>query len=288
MSFRTLLAVLRGGAQDADCLKAAHLVARAFDAHIDALHVRADPKAFLDYTGDAMTGEAYAQLIDAVEKEVAEKSQAARTAFDSWSRAAAVEIVGEPKAGAKVTATWIEKTGAEDRVVGRDGMLRDLIVLPSSAGDEDASGEQTIQRAIFEAGRPALIVPKRKPPTKTERIAIFWNGSKEAVRAVEAALPLLRNAQSVDVMWVEEEVKVDAVQTGLDDYLAWHGIAASEKRFAPDKRFIGELLMDEAAKANIDLVVMGGYSHSRLREFILGGVTQHMLEESPLPVLTAH
>jgi len=288
MNFRTLLAVLRGGSDDADCLKAAHLIASQFDGHIDALHVRADPKAFLDYTGDAMTGDAYAQLIDAVEEEVAEKSQAARSAFDAWSRETGVEIVTEPKAGGRVTATWVEKTGAEDRVVGRDGMLRDLIVLPSSAGDEDAASEQTIQRAIFEAGRPVLVVPKGKPPTKLERIAIFWNGSKEAVRAVEAAMTLLRNTRTVDVMWVEEDVDVDAVQTGLDEYLAWHGVAASEKRFAPDKRFIGEMLMDEAVKADIDLVVMGGYSHSRLREFILGGVTQHMLEESPLPVLTAH
>lgn len=288
MSFRTLLAVLRGGGDDADCLKAAHLIAHSFDGHIDALHVRADPRAFLDYTGDAMTGEAYAQLIDAVEKEVADKSKAARSAFDAWSREAAIEIVSEPKPGTSVTATWVETTGAEDRVVGRDGMLRDLIVLPASTGEEDASGEQTIQRAIFEAGRAVLIVPKGKPPAKTSRIAIFWNGSKEAVRAVEAAMPLLRSAESVDVMWVEEDVDIDAVQTGLDTYLAWHGVSASEKRFTPDKRFIGEMLMDEAVKANIDLVVMGGYSHSRLREFILGGVTQHMLEESPLPVLTAH
>lgn len=288
MSFRTLLAVLRGGPADTDSLEAAHVIAQPFNAHIDALHVRADPKSFLDYTGDAMTGEAYGQLIDAVEKEVAEKSQAARTAFDAWARKTAVEIVSEPAAGAHVTATWVEKTGAEDRVIGRDGMLRDLIVLPSASGDEEASGEQSIQRAIFEAGRPVLIVPKHKSPKEIARIAIFWNGSKEAVRAVEAAMPLLQNAESVDVMWVEEDVEVDAVQTGLDEYLAWHGIAASEKRFAPDKRFIGEMLMDEAVKADIDLVVMGGYSHSRLREFILGGVTQHMLEESPLTVLTAH
>jgi nucleotide-binding universal stress UspA family protein len=101
-------------------------------------------------------------------------------------------------------------------------------------------------------------------------------------------MPLLCQAKAVDVMWVEEDVEGDAVQTGLVGYLAWHGVAASAKRFAPDKRFIGEMLMDEAAKAKTDLVVMGGYSHSRLREFILGGVTQHMLEEATLPVLAAH
>ena len=288
MTYRTLMAVLQGGKADRNCLKAAQAAARPFGGHIEALHVRADPKAFLDYTGDAMTGEVYAQLMDAVEKESADKSRKARAEFDAWTKEAGVDLASEPTAGAAVTASWAEKMGSEDRVVGRDGMLRDLLVLLSSAGQEDLRGEQTIHRAMFESGRPVLIVPRDKSVKGFDRIAVFWNGSKEAVRAVEAAIPLLCQAKAVDVMWVEEDVEGDAVQTGLVGYLAWHGVAASAKRFAPDKRFIGEMLMDEAAKAKTDLVVMGGYSHSRLREFILGGVTQHMLEEATLPVLAAH
>ena len=288
MAYRIVTAVLQGGAGDRHCLEAAHAVARIFDGHVEALHVRADPRAFLDYTGDAMTGEAYAQLMDAVEKEVTDKAEKARAAFDAWTREAGVELASEPTAAVKVSASWAEKTGAEDRVVGRDGRLRDVIVLLSSAGQEDARGEQTIERAMFESGRPVLIVPRGKTVERFDRIAVFWNGSKEAVRAVEAAMPLLRHAKAVDVMWVEEDVERDAVQNGLVAYLAWHGVAASANRFSPDKRFIGELLMEEAAKAKADLVVMGGYSHSRLRQFILGGVTQHMLETAVLPVLVAH
>lgn len=288
MAYRTIMAVLQGGGADRNCLAAAHVVARMFDGHIEALHVRADPRGFLDYTGDAMTGEAYAQLLDAVEKEVNDKAQKARAQFDAWMRETGIELASEPKPLAKVTAAWTEQAGAEDRVVGRSGRLRDVIVLLSSAGQEDVRGEQTIERAMFESGRPVLIVPRDKPVERIERIAVFWNGSKEAVRAVEAAMPLLRHAKTIDVMWVDEDVEADAVQNGLVGYLAWHGVGASARRFAPDKRFIGELLMDEAAKAGADLVVMGGYSHSRLREFILGGVTQHMLETATLPVLIAH
>ncbi|MPY73823.1 MAG: hypothetical protein GEU87_06160 [Alphaproteobacteria bacterium] len=320
MTYRTVLAVLQGAKADRYCLTAAHAVARIFDGHIDALHVRADPRAFLDYTGDAMTGQAYAQLMDAVEQEVTDKARKARAEFDAWARESGVELASEPAAGvvrppstedrrapaagvvrppstedrrapaagATVSAAWVEKAGAEDRVVGRDGRLHDVLVLLSSAGQDDARGEQTIQRALFESGRPVLIVPRDKAVKALKRIAIFWNGSKEAARAVEAAMPLLRHANAVDVMWVEEDVEGDAVQTGLAGYLAWHGVAASAKPFQPGKRFIGELLMDEAAKASMDLIVMGGYSHSRLREFILGGVTQHMLENATLPVLAAH
>ena len=288
MSYRTILAVLPGGAADGKCLTAAQLLATPFDGHIDALHVRPDPRVYLDYTGDAMSGDAYAKLLDSIEQEVAENSRTAREAFDSWSRDSGVELVSAPRAGAPVSATWLETTGAEDNVVGRDGMLRDVVVLLSSAGEEALRGEQTIQRALFESGRPVLIVPRDKEIEQFKRIAIFWNGSKEAVRAVDAAMPLLRHAAAVDVMWVEEAVDVDAVQKGLDEYLAWHGISASDKRFAPDKRFIGEMLVDEAKKSKTDLIVMGAYSHSRIREFILGGVTQFMLEEVNLPVMMAH
>ncbi|MGH6619553.1 MAG: hypothetical protein ACREF6_08410, partial [Alphaproteobacteria bacterium] len=127
MTYRTVLAVLQGAKADRYCLTAAHAVARIFDGHIDALHVRADPRAFLDYTGDAMTGQAYAQLMDAVEQEVTDKARKARAEFDAWARESGVvrppstEDRREPAAGAMVSAAWVEKAGAEDRVVGRDG-----------------------------------------------------------------------------------------------------------------------------------------------------------------------
>lgn len=288
MTYRTILAVLQGEKADRHCLETAHAVARMSDGHIEAMHVRGEARAFVAYTGDAMAGGAYAQVFDAVEKEIAEKARKARAAFDAWVRETGIVTASAPAAGTQVSVAWVEKTGAEDRIVGRDGRLCDIIVLPSSAGQQDVRGEQTIERAMFESGRPVLIVPREKPLERFDRIAIFWNGSKEAVRAVDGAMPLLRQAKAVDVMWAEEDVEPDDVQNGLVGYLGWHGIAASAKRFQPDSRFIGELLMDEAAKARTDLVVMGGYSHSRLREFILGGVTQHMLESATLPVLAAH
>lgn len=89
-------------------------------------------------------------------------------------------------------------------------------------------------------------------------------------------------------IWVEEDMADDAMQTRPADYLAWHDIAASAKRFVPDRRLVGEILSDEATADGVDLLVMGGYSHSRPREFILGGVTKRMLENGTLPVFVAH
>lgn len=287
MAYQTVLAVLRGGSADPHCLHAARLMARPSDGHVDVLHVRVDPRGYLDYTGDAMTGNVYAELIDSLEQEVSENAQNARAAFDAWTRDNGIDLADRPSDAARLTASWRERTGSEERVVGHEGRLFDLLVLPTLDPD-DSRRRGTVVSAIFDSGRPLLLVPQDRNMDAPKNIVIFWNGSAQAARTVEASLPLLQAAESVDVAWVEEDVAEDSIQTGLSDYLAWHGVSVSTVRHKPDDRLIGEMLVDEAEKGGKNLIVMGGYSHSRLREFILGGVTQHILENPTLPVFLAH
>jgi nucleotide-binding universal stress UspA family protein len=288
MSFRTILTVLNGRNGDAASLETAYAVASMTDSHIDVMHVRPDPRGYVDFTGDAMTGNAYVQLIESLEEEIAENAKAARASFDAWVADAGIAVVDGPGGSGQVTATWRERTGAEDKTIAGEARLRDLVILSATGEDGDSVRDGAIEKAIFDSGRPLLLTPRDAGLKKVGRAAVFWNGGTQAARAVAAALPLLHEADAVDVMWVDEDVEDDFILTGLIDYLAWHGISASVKRFKPDERLIGELLMDEAVSGGADVVVMGGYSHSRLREFILGGVTQHMLDESPLPALIAH
>ncbi len=288
MSFRTILTVLNGRKGDDASLETAHTVAAPMASHIDVLHVRPDPRGYVDFTGDAMTGDAYVQLIESLEIEVAENAKAARASFDAWVAKSALTVVDGPGGSGQVTTTWRERTGAEDNVIAGEARLRDLVVLSATGEEPDSMRAGAIEKAIFDSGRPLLLTPQDAGLKKVGRAAVFWNGGTQASRAVAAALPLLHDAEAVDIMWVDEDVEDDFILNGLDDYLAWHGISASIKRFEPDERLVGELLMDEAVAGGADLVVMGGYSHSRLREFILGGVTQHMLEESLLPALIAH
>jgi len=288
MSFRTILTVLNGRKGDAASLETAHTLAASMDSHIDILHVRPDPRGYVDFTGDAMTGDAYVQLIESLEVEVAANAKSARASFDAWVADSGITVVDGPGGSGQVTTTWRERTGAEDNVVAGEARLRDLVVLSATGEEADSMRAGAIEKAIFESGRPLLLTPQDAGLKKIGRAAVFWNGGTQAARAVAAALPLLHDADAVDIMWVDEDVEDDFILNGLDDYLAWHGISASIKRFEPDERLIGELLMDEAVAGGADVVVMGGYSHSRLREFILGGVTQHMLEEAPLPALIAH
>lgn len=288
MSYRTILTILDGAASDRASLQAAQACAALSGGHIDVLHVRLDPRSYIDFTGDAMTGDAYAQLLDSLEQDVLASAKRARAAFDDWVGETGIALAESPSASPDPTASWREQTGVTEQLVAREGRLADLIVLPSAVDTEDSRRERAIERAIFDSGRPLLLVPGGRDFTPMRHVVVLWNASAQSARAVEGAMPLLAQAETVDVMWVDEDVEEDSVQTGLPRYLAWHGIDAGTVRLKPDDRLIGELLVEEAAKKGADLVVMGAYTHSRLREFVLGGVTQHVLENAAVPVLMAH
>jgi len=288
MSYRTIMTVLDGAASDRVCLQAAEACAVATGAHIDVLHVRLDPRSYVDFTGDAMTGDAYAQLLDSLEQDVAASAKRARAAFDDWLASTGFKLADTPSAAPGPTASWREQTGVAEHLVAREGRLADLIILPNAVDSEDSRRERAIERAIFDSGRSLLLVPGGRDFKPIRHAVILWNASAQSARAVEGVLPLLAQADTVDVMWVDEDIEEDSVQTGLPHYLAWHGVEASTVRLKPDDRLMGELLVEEAEKRGADLVVMGAFTHSRLREFVLGGVTQHVLENAAVPVFMAH
>jgi len=288
MSYRTIMTVLDGASSDRVCLQAAEACAVVTGAHIDVLHVRLDPRSYVDFTGDAMTGDAYAQLLDSLEQDVAASAKRARVAFDDWLASAGIKLADTPSAASGPTASWRELTGVAEHLIAREGRLADLIILPNAVNSEDPRRERAIERAIFDSGRPLLLVPGAREFKSVRHAVILWNASAQSSRAVEAVMPLLAQAETVDVMWVDEDIEEDNVQTGLPRYLAWHGIEANTVRLKPDDRLMGELLVEEAEKRGADLVVMGAYTHSRLREFVLGGVTQHVLENAAVPVFMAH
>jgi len=288
MSYRKVLSVLDGAASDRACLQAAQGCAEASGGHVDALHVRLDPRSYVDFTGDAMTGDAYAQLLDSLEQDVAASAKRARAAFDDWIVDTGIKLATDPGSAAGVTASWREQTGVAEYLVAREGRLADLVVLPNAVDTEDSRRERAIERAIFDSGRPLLLVPGARDFKPIRHAVVLWNASAQSARAVEGAMPILTQAETVDVMWVDEDIEEDSVQTGLPGYLAWHGVDASTVRLKPDDRLMGEILTEEAEKRGADLVVMGAYTHSRLREFVLGGVTQHILENAAISVLLAH
>lgn len=282
MTVRTILVPVDGSESCTIALETAFELAADFGAHMAGLHVRIDPLEAVPFVGEGMSGALVQELIELTEHESAVRAQAARAMFERVQASAGCPSAASPTPGGP-SAAWLEQAGREEDAIVRYGRLADLIVVGRTGADRGDSAVTAFTMALFETGRPVLVAGETcRAPFRS--IVVAWNDSLEASRSVAASLPFLARASQVTAVCVDE----DAGEPALDDlvrYLGWHGIAA-QRRFIEARGSVGEALVRAAHGA--DLLVMGGYSHSRLRELILGGVTRYMLEHARLPLLMAH
>jgi len=197
------------------------------------------------------------------------------------------------RAGAK--AEWRESGRDPLGALVLSGRYADLVVIgqptPAAERDDDLPPGFAGQ-VVLGLGRPVLLVPYAGTfPEIGRRVLVAWNASREAARAVCDALPLLRNADIVQVLAVDPARAGDHGEVPGADialYLARHGVKASAAQASGRGTGIGEQILSRAADLSADLIVMGGYGHSRVRELVLGGVTRTLLESMTVPVLMSH
>ena len=289
MPYNSIVAVLSGGPSDQATLDLAYNVAKDFDSHIDALHAKGDPRDAIPVIGEGMSGPLVEEILQVAERDSTNRSQRARAAFDAWRKQHNVPVVENPPPPKSASCAWREEQGNEEDVVSRRGRIADLIVAARPANAKDLASETVIETVLFDTGRPVLLAPPDLPATMGERVSIFWNGSVQVARAIGFAMPLLMRAKEVRVLTADEAKHAEASSdAGLVRHLGWRGVTATIHRFQPAPRAVGEALLAEAYKGNADLLVMGAFTQSRLRQIILGGVTRRVLAEAKLPVLMAH
>ena len=167
----------------------------------------------------------------------------------------------------------------------------DLSVVAQAESGKAAPDEVLIEGVLFGSGRPTLVVPYiHQSGLKLDRVICCWDGSRIAARAIGDALPFLEKSKNVDLLVVEtKKVKTDEV-TGADmgEHLARHGLNVEVKRLASPDVDIADTILSYAADSAADLIVMGGYGHSRLRKFVLGGTTRGILAAMTVPTLMSH
>ncbi len=287
MGIRTILISVDGTEPSQHALKTGFSVGRALGAHIDVLHVRADPKDTVPLLGEGMSVAMIEDMMDVADRESTDRASQARKLFEAATSEYGAVLSHQPN-GEGFSVNWIEETGREDDAIALHGRLADLIVAPRPTEQSDVSANLALNAALFETGRAVLVVPPSGVPTEAKNVVISWNGSAHAARAVAAALPLLKTAGAVTVFTVESDRTSTERAPELATYLGWHGVNCDTHTLSGSAANVGPKLMEEVAADGADLLVMGAYTHSRMRQLILGGVTRHVLETSPVSVLMAH
>jgi nucleotide-binding universal stress UspA family protein len=285
---KTILVPATGSHKDDGVFTSALAVARALDAHLDFLHVRADAAAMAaamasDGGGAAMvTG-----LVERIDEEVSQREESAKQLFQRFCERERLVVADSPIAQPGPTAQWHQQTGDEAYWVTEYGHSADLLVIGRPTDDQGVSID-TAERALLGSGRPVLIPPATPLAALPQTIVIAWKAAPEAARAVTAAMPLLAMAKQVLIVTVAEEQGLsDEEGARLMTSLRWRGLDAATRHLQPNPQGAADTLIRAAAERGA-LVVMGAYGHSRMREWIFGGFTRHVMRGAAVPVLMMH
>jgi nucleotide-binding universal stress UspA family protein len=285
MPIKKLLLPLTSTAAGEAALSTALTVARIWNCHVTALHVRVDSRDVAPLAGEGLSGAMIEEMMSATEKESGQRASAVRAMFDRFVARHDV-TVGEARHNfGAPSASFATITGREEDLVAQRARLADLTVVPHPESGEDVSSSDALHAVLFDSGRPVLIAPQVAPETIGTRVCIGWNGTAESAAAVLGALPWMQRAQAVRILTAEEYQRRGPGAQDLGRYLALHGIDADVATFRPVDRDVGAGLLAGAREFGADLLAMGAYSHSRIRQLILGGVTRHVLENSKLPLM---
>lgn len=286
MPIKTILVPLSGPISQSP-LELAIAAARMFGAHLDLLHVRPDPRNMIPYVGEGMSGALIEEVMVAAERDASDRAVSARAIFEEYILRREIRMADRPGDNG-VTASWHEDSGREDEAVALFGRLADLIVVSRPLKQAEVPTSTLFESALFESGQPVLVAPPSPVTEFGRRIMIAWNGSPEAARAVSAAIPFLTRAESVSVLSVETWGEGARSAEGVARRLRWHGVTADVTVLGEVSGTVGEQVILEASSRSADLVVMGAYTQSRLRQMILGGVTRHVLSTATVPLVMAH
>ncbi|MDO9113528.1 MAG: universal stress protein [Polaromonas sp.] len=272
-----LLVHLDASSQAAQRLEAACRIGRAHGAAVTGLYAVTPSFVALPFAPEVGPG------VTAALREIDDELRArARAAFDS--------VLAKPG----MQAAWAEV--GDDPIMAvftQQALYADLLVLGQhDPASTPATGVPVdfAESVIVASGKPALILPYIGVPASIgDTMVLAWKPTREAARAVSAALPMLQRARRVHVLsWSGADEAVSGQRLDLESYLKLHGVEATWHREAGEPELLGELLLSRAFDLEADLLVMGCYGHSRAREWVLGGTSRTVLRSMTLPVLMAH
>ena len=284
MSFRDVLVVLRTYPEGVSILAAVAAVetAAALAPRVSAIACAIKPRVPRSILGDALTN--ISSLIGAEHRKSEEDAQELLAAFEKVAK-------GKGVLGQQILESCYSFEVPD--VLADHARLRDLTILPLPQGGDvpDFDARWYAEAVIFKSGHPAIVLPAQsRSPVAFEMVIVAWDNSWTAARAIADAVPILQKAKHVRLLTVTGEKKITSRQSAVEfaGHLKLHDISVVVDEVHAAGRPIGGVLQDQVTKHGADLIVMGAYGHSRMREFILGGATQSMLSHPPAALFLSH
>jgi len=286
---KTILVPTSGSDTDKSVFATAFAVGRSLGAHLSFFHVNLSPVAAAAHAHlEFCQGPELADALEGLRHHEQARSAQARKHFEAFCEENRIAVVAVPDGTDRISASWLEQTDqAEERLLFR-ARHHDLVVV-GRRRNSDHLPAALIESLLVRSGRPLVIAPPSPSRSVNGTIVVGWKETAEAARTVAFALPLLKQAKNVIVLSVSE--RGAASTEALDDcarQLAWHGIIADVERVGDGSRPAAVELAEAAARRHAELLVVGGFGHGQLREFVFGGVTRALIEQAELPVFMAH
>ena len=282
---RKILVPVRGDGMMHIVLGHAAALARRHHAHVVVAHCRATPEDLLPYNV-ALPAFARQTLKKQVHEAAEQEEQQLRDDLHGIAEALGLVETEDPPGGT-ATIGFREEAGRMADIIKHYGRLADLTVVAKPDRDQNL-GINSLKAGLFQTGRPVLMCPReaKPPPALGARIAVGWNGSLEAARAVASTLDIVRQADTVTILAGGNAEPHGATAEELSEYYAMRGVAARIERF--DARNPGAALLQKAGEHGADMLVMGAYGHSHERETLFGGNTQTIVDKTKIPVMLIH
>ena len=288
MSIKRILVPLPGSASHTGEIELALSAAKALGAHVQALFISQPPAVT---RGGVSVGE-LGRTVASVNRLAEERERTAGDAREVFAQACAkvgIPMQANDEPGSPLAASWREEAeGSYVEIAVQRAAAFDLVVAASATVMESLMA--IAEQSLLQTRRPVVLAPARLQSDLTDSVMIAWDESPECWHAVSAAIPFMQLAKSVRVISVDRDASNrQASQAEVLAYLRCHGIGATAQVVAPELRSVGDTLLAAGAEHEAGLLIMGAYSHSRLREMLLGGATRHILKNaSARPVLLAH
>ncbi len=291
MSIAKILVPITGSPTDAIALSTAFAAAKPFSAHVAALFVHPDPHEVVSYvySGVPVSPELIQGMIDGQRKLAGEAQGAARSTLVAVARDNGAKLVPAPLKTDSVTCSFHVGYGFIPRTISEAARLSDLVVFKPFEADDRPEFVTAIVETLTGANRPVLLTAQKSLESFASKITIGWDGHNAAAHAVTASLPYLELAARVEILTVESSPRATiAGASALKEYLTLHGVEATTRTVGRNGRSVGEALMEEASRGGANLLVLGGFGHSHMRETLWGGVTLEILSRHALPIFLMH